>query len=51
MIWMKVDIVRQFLLRALRQEAAYFRWANRGSPRHDDWSDWFWAEGAISDLE
>jgi len=51
MICMKVDIVRQFLLRALRQEAAYFRWANRGSPRHDDWSDWFWAEGAISDLE
>jgi Protein of unknown function (DUF2934) len=30
----------------LIEEAAYFRWIDRGRPFGDPWSDWFAAEAA-----
>jgi hypothetical protein len=37
----RVEIVRKFLLDALRSEFAYYHWLQRGSPLHDDLSDWY----------
>jgi hypothetical protein len=39
----RAEFVREFLLNALRNEAAYFHWLSRGQPENDDWHDWFWA--------
>ena len=47
----RIEYVRDFLLYALRQEFAYARWQDRGSPPLDDWADWFAAESAIPELE
>jgi hypothetical protein len=49
-IAIRVEYVREFLLFALRVEAAYFRWIDRGRPYGDDLTDWVWAEGAICNL-
>jgi hypothetical protein len=46
----RVEHVRSFMLQALRQEAAYFRWLGRGAPMGDDLSDWFWAVRQIEAL-
>jgi len=37
----RAEVVRDFLLDAVRHEAAYFRWRDRGEPQADDWADWF----------
>jgi hypothetical protein len=50
LICVKIEVVREFLVHALRQEAAYFRWLDRGSPEGDDLADWTWAEQRITDL-
>jgi hypothetical protein len=39
----RAEVVRNFLLDAIRQEAAYFRWLDRGQPPADDWADWYHA--------
>jgi hypothetical protein len=46
----KVEVVRHFLILALRYEAAYFRWLERKKLANDDWSDWLWAERHITDI-
>lgn len=46
----RIEHVRSFVLDALRKEAAYFRWINRGSPPNDALADWFAAERTIPDL-
>ncbi len=46
----RLGVVRQGLFQFLRQEAAYFRWQDRGAPQGDDWNDWFWAEQNIRTL-
>jgi hypothetical protein len=48
LVVLRVEYVREFLLYALRNEAAYFRWVGRGRPSNDALQDWIWAEGAIS---
>lgn len=50
LICVKIEIVRQFLVLALRKEAAYFRWLARSRPAEDDWADWFWAVNLIRDI-
>ena len=48
----KIEIVRHFLLKALRREAAYFHWhLDRGEPLWDDLTDWVWAEKQVVDLD
>lgn len=47
----RIEVVRSFLIRALREEAAYFRWLERGKPRHDQLADWLWAERLITEIE
>jgi hypothetical protein len=37
----RIEVVRDFLLDAVRHEAAYFKWLARGAPSQDDWQDWF----------
>jgi len=46
----RVEYVRSFMLQALRQEAAYFHWADRGRPQGDDLTDWFHAEVTVVDI-
>jgi hypothetical protein len=50
LIAVKIEFIREFIIYALRQEAAYFNWRGRGQPCSDDWADWFWAEENIKDL-
>jgi hypothetical protein len=50
LIGLRVEVIRDFLLRFLREEYAYFRWVSRGGPAHDDWSDWFAAVDAIENF-
>jgi hypothetical protein len=50
LIGVRIEIVRQFLVHALRREAAYFRWLQRGQPDGDDWRDWHWAVTEITDI-
>lgn len=47
----RIEVVRSFLIRALREEAAYFHWLERGKPRRDDLTDWLWAEGLITEID
>ena len=47
----RIEVVRAFLIRALREEAAYFRWLERGQPSHDPLTDWVLAERSIADLD
>jgi hypothetical protein len=47
---LKIEHVRAFLLDALRREAAYFQWIERGRPSNDALTDWFWAESQIREL-
>ena len=47
----RIEVVRTFLLQALREEAAYFRWMERGQPPHDPLTDWVRAEHLITDIE
>jgi len=49
-IAIRIEYVREFFLFALRKEAAYFHWIDRGKPFGDDLTDWVWAEQAIPDL-
>ena len=46
----RAEFLREFLLNALRNEAAYFHWLLRGQPGNSDWVDWFWAMTEISHL-
>ena len=46
----RIEVVRDFLIRSLRSECAYYRWEGRGSPFADDWNDWFAACEEITDL-
>jgi hypothetical protein len=47
----KIEIVRHFLLNALRREAAYLHWhLVRGEPLWDDLSDWAWAEETVTGI-
>lgn len=46
----KIEYVREFLLHALRREAAYFSWQSRGCPQGDDWIDWHRGVKEISHL-
>lgn len=50
LIAIRIEVVREFLLRYLREEYAYFRWVGRGSPTRDDLSDWYAAVDAIPTL-
>jgi hypothetical protein len=47
----RVEFIREFLLYALRCEAAYFNWIRRGRPSNDGFADWVWAEKALPNLE
>jgi hypothetical protein len=46
----KIEVVRALILRALREECAYFHWVRRGSPDGDALTDWTAAESEIRDL-
>jgi hypothetical protein len=46
----KIQYVRAFLLQALRMEAAYFNWINRGKPENDALTDWIHAENIIETI-
>jgi hypothetical protein len=46
----RIEHVRYFLLQAVRQEAAYFRWLSRGTPMDDELSDWSYAVEKIPEL-
>jgi len=46
----KIEPVRDFLVQALRNEAAYFRWLEAGRPAGSDRTDWSWAVEAIKDI-
>lgn len=50
LIAVRVEFIREFLLDALRCEAAYFNWIHRGRPENDDLADWVWAEKALPQL-
>lgn len=43
----RIESVREFIVHALREEAAYFHWQARGSPLGDELSDWIFAVGAV----
>jgi hypothetical protein len=47
----RIEVIRAFLIRALREEAAYFRWLERGRPQHDRLTDWLWAERLITEID
>ena len=49
-IAVRIEYVREFLLYALRVEAAYFHWIDRGKPHSDDLTDWMWGERLIPSL-
>ena len=44
------QLAREFLVRALCKEGAYFHWLARGRPPADDWTDGFWAVDEIKDI-
>jgi hypothetical protein len=46
----RIEIVRAMLLRALRQEHAYFHWLDRGCPAGDPMTDWAAAERDVVDV-
>jgi hypothetical protein len=50
LIGIKIEVVRQFLVKAIREEAAYFHWLGRECPKGDDWADWFFSENMINDV-
>jgi len=50
LIAVRVEFIQEFLLYALRCEAAYFNWMRRGRPENDALADWVWAEKALSQL-
>jgi len=50
LLGVRIEVVRAFLMRALRLEAAYFRSLNRQKHSGDALSDWLWAERTITDL-
>ncbi|MEI9978277.1 MAG: DUF2934 domain-containing protein [Edaphobacter sp.] len=47
---LRIEYVREFLLYALRNEAAYFHWVERGRPNEEALVDWDWAERNIPSL-
>ena len=47
LVAIRIEYVREFLLYARRNEAAYFRWIERGRPSWDALSDWIHSENAI----
>lgn len=47
LIAIRIEVIRDFLLRFLREEFAYFRWVQRTQPANDDLSDWYAAVDAI----
>ncbi|XHC26751.1 MAG: DUF2934 domain-containing protein [Phycisphaerales bacterium] len=49
-IAVRIEVVRMFLLQALRQEAAYFRWHDQGRPEGSAEADWYWATQQIQEL-
>jgi hypothetical protein len=51
LIAVKAEYIVEFLLYALRCEAAYFRWLNAGKPDGTAMEDWTWAEQAIPSLD
>lgn len=50
LVAIRIEYVREFLLYALRNEAAYFHWIERGRPSNDAFYDWIWAESTISSI-
>ena len=50
LVGVKIEIVRAFLLTALRHEAAYFRWRERNELTGNSLTDWLWAETKITDV-
>lgn len=46
----RIEIVRDFILKYLRKECAYFNWLSRGKPTGDDLLDWYYACNEIKDL-
>jgi hypothetical protein len=44
------EFIVEFLLHALRSEAAYFRWKDQGEPQNSALANWLWAEETISSL-
>lgn len=50
LIAIRIEVVRDFLLRFIREEYAYFRWLQRRQPANDDWSDWYAAVDAVPTL-
>lgn len=50
LIAVRVEFIAEFLLYALRCEAAYFNWIARGRPENDALTDWSWAEVSIPDF-
>lgn len=50
-IAVRIEHVREFLLYAVRAEASYFHWIDRGRPYGDDLTDWVWAERLIPSLQ
>jgi len=50
LIAVRVEFIREFLLYALRNEAAYFNWIQRGRPANDALTDWVRAQEALSEL-
>jgi len=50
LVAIRIEHVREFLLYAHRNEAAYFRWIERGRPSNDALSDWLHAENSIPSI-
>lgn len=50
LIAVRAEFVAEFLVYALRCEAAYFHWIERGRPENDALTDWAWAEESIPDF-
>ncbi len=50
LIALRVEFIAEFLLYALRCEAAYFHWIERGRPENDALTDWASAEKSIPDF-
>lgn len=46
----RIEWIREFMLRVLRERDAHARWEARGSPVGDDWTDWFCAVDAFPNL-
>lgn len=50
LVAVRVEFIAEFLLHALRCEAAYLHWIERGRPENDALTDWVWAEESVPDL-